>query len=90
MGYLHELCRVLVVAWSPDAKWVASGDMNGMIWLWDPESGTDKGTLRGHSKWITSMVRSLDSYSRASALQAHAAFSVARVHAVPKDLQPQS
>ena len=35
---------------------VASGDMDGNIWLWDPATGKPLGTCKGHSKWITSLV----------------------------------
>jgi WD40 repeat protein len=48
---------VLVVAWSPDAAVVATGDMDGQIWLWDAASGDALGRCVGHTKWITSLVR---------------------------------
>lgn len=47
---------VLVVAWSPDAKCIASGDMDGTILLWDPSDGKLLGSCSGHKKWITSLV----------------------------------
>lgn len=47
---------VLCVAWSPDGAMVASGDMDGHIWLWDPKTGQPLGSCKGHSKWITSLV----------------------------------
>jgi WD40 repeat protein len=50
---------VLCVAWSPDGAMVASGDMDGNIWLWDPVTGKPLGTCKGHSKWITSLVGAL-------------------------------
>ena len=46
---------VLVVAWSPDGQFIASGDMNGDIWLWDPATGLPRGQCQGHKKWITSL-----------------------------------
>jgi ribosome assembly protein 4 len=50
---------VLCVSWSPDATMIATGDMNGDIWLWDAAAGQPLGQCKGHSKWITSLVRSL-------------------------------
>jgi ribosome assembly protein 4 len=47
---------VLVVAWSPDAQMIASGDMDGSILLWDPKDGKLLGSCSGHKKWITSLV----------------------------------
>jgi WD40 repeat protein len=47
---------VLVVAWSPDAQVIASGDMDGSILLWDPKDGKLLGSCSGHKKWITSLV----------------------------------
>jgi WD40 repeat protein len=49
---------VLVVAWSPDAQMIASGDMDGSILLWDPKDGKLLGSCSGHKKWITSLVGS--------------------------------
>lgn len=46
---------VLAVAWSPDAKKVASGCRNGEINVWFSETGkrTANTPLMGHTKWIT-------------------------------------
>lgn len=35
---------------------VASGDMDGAIYLWDPKKGKPLGQCNGHKKWITSLV----------------------------------
>jgi len=43
------------VAWSPDGRYIASGDMDGQVWLWDPSSGEALGQCLGHKKWITSL-----------------------------------
>lgn len=45
-----------MVAWAPDSRCVASGDMDGTIYLWDPKTGKPCGVCRGHRKWITSLV----------------------------------
>ena len=47
---------VLVVSWSPDAALLVTGDMDGLIWLWDPATGKALGQCVGHKKWITSLV----------------------------------
>ena len=45
---------VLVVAWSPNGKVLASGGMDNQIFLWDPETGKAIGKpMKSHSKWIT-------------------------------------
>eukprot|EP00798_Chlamydomonas_sp_ICE-L_P015895 gene15895-22029_t len=46
---------VLVVSWSPDAKYIVSGDMDGNLWLWNPKTGEPFGQCQGHKKWITSI-----------------------------------
>ena len=38
---------VLCIAWSPDAKSVASGDEKGGIHLWDPKTGQNLGACKG-------------------------------------------
>lgn len=45
------------MSWSPDGRYIASGDMDGRIWLWDGETGQALGQCSGHKKWITSLVR---------------------------------
>lgn len=38
---------VLCLAWSPDAQILASGGMDGSIWLWNPSTGEPMGSCRG-------------------------------------------
>ena len=40
---------VQIVSWSPDAAMLASGDQNGVIWLWQPKTGETIGACRGES-----------------------------------------
>ena len=37
---------MLTLAWSPDAKMLASGGMDGMVWLWSPDKGEPLGSCR--------------------------------------------
>lgn len=46
--------HVLCTTWSPDGLTFTSADKSGVIYLWDPKTGKQKGQpLRGHTKWIT-------------------------------------
>jgi len=46
--------HILAIAWSPDAKKLASGCKRGQIRLWSPKTGKQIGkTLLGHKMWIT-------------------------------------
>ena len=37
---------VLCLAWSPDAKLLVSGGMDGLLWLWNPETGEPLGCCK--------------------------------------------
>jgi ribosome assembly protein 4 len=47
---------VLVISFSPNGKYIASGDMDGNIFIWDPLTGNRVGScLKGHKKFITAL-----------------------------------
>ena len=55
----HHCCQghqdwVLCVAWSPDSLHLASADKSGVVCVWDPKTGKQKGKqLTGHRSWVT-------------------------------------
>lgn len=44
---------VLCLSWSPDGKYLASGDMDGRICIWEGKEGSLLGMLQGHRQFIT-------------------------------------
>jgi WD40 repeat protein len=55
------------VAFSPDGRWLASGDQKGTIKLWNAASGKEVRTLRGHTGWVFSLGFRRDGQRLASA-----------------------
>ena len=49
---------VLCLAWSPDGEMVASGGMEGVLWLWDPKTGKPLGRCKGAATASASLVNS--------------------------------
>ena len=45
---------VLCLAWSPDGQMVASGGMEGALWLWDPKTGKPLGCCKGETPAVAS------------------------------------
>ncbi len=54
------------VAFSPDGKWLASGDNNGMVKIWDLASGRELLTCMGHTSPVTCVAFSPDGKQLAS------------------------
>ena len=55
------------VVFSPDGQLLASASDDNTIRLWDPATGTSRGTLEGHSDWVRAVVFSPDGQLLASA-----------------------
>lgn len=46
---------ITAIEFSPDGKFLVTGDRSGGMWLWDAETGRERGELRGHAEQITSV-----------------------------------
>src|SRR6266699_577720 len=57
----HEHAHPLLsIAWSPDGKYIASGDTGGIIHIWEAETGKTILTYRGHTRFVRSIAWSPD------------------------------
>jgi WD40 repeat protein len=54
------------VAFSSDGRWLASGDFNGDIRLWDARTHQLRSILRGHTNWLRALTLSPDGRTLAS------------------------
>jgi WD40 repeat protein len=52
--YAHET-TVTAAVYSPDRRWLATGDSSGAIHLWDTKTNLEIKTLSGHSKDVTNI-----------------------------------
>lgn len=59
------------VAWSPDGATLASGSSDGMLCLWDLESGRHLHNLKGHIYWVMSLAWSPNGKTLASGSSEH-------------------
>jgi WD40 repeat protein len=63
---LRENTDVTSVAFNPDGKTLASGDLEGTIKLWNLATGRITGTLKQHQNYVTSLAYSPDGKPLAS------------------------
>ncbi len=54
---------VLSLAWSPDGRFIASGDTTGIIHVWEAATGTISATYHGHTRFVRSIAWSPDGTS---------------------------
>jgi WD40 repeat protein/serine/threonine protein kinase len=58
--------QVLCIAYHPKGKLLASGGQDGLIYLWDPETMTERAVLRGHLNRVVTLAFSPDGKTVAS------------------------
>jgi WD40 repeat protein len=58
---------ITALEFSPDGKFLATADRSGGLFLWDAETGRERGDLRGHAEQITAVSWRGDSAVLASA-----------------------
>lgn len=46
----HSPTQLHTLAWSPNGQFIASGDVNGIVQVWNAETGAHVTTYRGHTK----------------------------------------
>lgn len=64
--FTETLATPSAVAFSPDGRLVATGDLNGEVRLWRSSDGKNVLTLKGHSSWVWSLAFSPDGHTLAS------------------------
>lgn len=65
-AFAQTLSSVLSVTFSPDGKLLATGDVDGLIRLWQVEDGQPLLTLKGHRGWVWAIAFSPDGQILAS------------------------
>ncbi len=64
--FAETLGSILSVTFSPDSKFLATGDTNGEVCLWQVEDGKKLSTYTGHTSWVRSISFSSDGHTLAS------------------------
>ncbi len=57
--FAKELGYVLLLAFSPDGKILATGDDKGVVWLWEVESGRELLNCKEHTDWLDALAKCL-------------------------------
>lgn len=64
--YRQHSSSLLSVAWSPDGRFIASGDTGGVVNVWDASSGETFTTYHGHTRFVRGVSWSPDGLHIAS------------------------
>jgi eukaryotic-like serine/threonine-protein kinase len=64
--YSGNTSEVLTLAWSPDGTWIASGCVDGSVWVWDATTRRTQATYYGHMSEVNTVAWSPDSRQIAS------------------------
>jgi WD40 repeat protein len=59
--FLQTFGNILAVAFSPDGRWIATGDANNQVRLWQIQDDQLLFILGGHPDWVRSVLFSADS-----------------------------
>jgi len=58
--YRGQSNRIFAAAWSPDGKRIVSGDIEGLVKVWDVSTGQTIRSYRGHTNYVFAVAWSPD------------------------------